>query len=158
MTVEPLVLSVVIEREAPAGQESAIKSVLAHYGIGADVNRLAERRSADAMPWVIEISVVGTIDAFFESFGSTFGRTAVADPYSIVAGWIKALWAVRADSGTGEGRIEICDTDGTTLVLTTGLPTVAFDRLADVQWDRVRGHHFAWSDTAGVWRGSALGR
>jgi len=152
MTVEPLVLSVAIEREAPAGQASAIKSVLAHHGIGADVHRLSELRSADAMPWVIEISVVGPIDAFFTAFGSTFGRTAVADPYSLVAGWLKALCTARAESGTGEGTIEISDTDGTTLVVTTGLPDVALDALADVQWDRVRGHHLAWDGTAGVWR------
>jgi hypothetical protein len=55
VTVEPLVLSVAIEREAPAGQASAIKSVLAHYGIGADVNSLTESRGSGAMPWVIEI-------------------------------------------------------------------------------------------------------
>ena len=151
MTVEPLVLSVAIEREATAGEASALKSVLAHYGIGADVNRVMERRSADVMPWVIEISVVGPIAAFFESFGSTFGRTTVADPYSLVSAWIKALWTARAESGTGEGSIEISDTDGTTLVVATGLPDDALDGLAGVQWDRVCGHQLAWDDTAGVW-------
>ena len=54
MTVEPLVLSVAIEREARAGQASAVKSALAHYGIGADVKSVLERRNRDVMPWVIE--------------------------------------------------------------------------------------------------------
>jgi hypothetical protein len=156
MTVEPLVLSVAIEREAPAGEASAVKSALAHYGIGAEVHRLTERRSAEVMPWVIEISVVGPLATFFESFGSTFGRTAVADPYSLVSGWIKALWTARADSGTGDGSIEISDTERTTLVVTTGLPDVALDGLADVEWHGVRGHHLTWDDTAGVWRDPAL--
>jgi hypothetical protein len=152
VTAEPLVLGVAIEQEAPADQASAIKSVLAHYGIGADVHSAMERRSADVMPWVIEISVAGPIAVFFDSFGSTFGRTAVADPFSLVTGWIKALWAVRANSGSGEGSIEISDTDGTTLVITTGLPDVGLDGLADVEWDRVRGHHLAWDDRVCRWR------
>lgn len=152
MTVEPLVLSVAIEGEAGADEASAIKSVLAHYGIGADVHRLTERRGTDVMPWVIEISVAGPIDGFFKSFGSTFGRTAVADPYSLVAGWIRALLTARVESGTGEGSIEISDADGTTLVVTTGLPDAALDGLAGIQWDGVRGHDLAWDDTASLWR------
>ena len=152
MTVEPLVLSVAIEREASADQASAVKSALAHYGIGADVKSLLERRNRDdVMPWVIEIYVGGPIKAFFESFGSTFGRTAVADPYSLVASWIRALWTARADSGTGEGSIEISDGDGTTLVVPSGLSDAALNGLADVQWGRVRGHRLAWDDTAAVW-------
>ena len=58
----------------------------------------------------------------------------------------------RADSGTGEGSIEISDADGTTLVVTTGLPDAALDGLADIQWDEVRGHDLAWDDTASLWR------
>jgi hypothetical protein len=153
MTVEPLVLSVVIEAEAPAGQASAIKSVLAHYGIGADVKTVMERRSAQVvMPWVIEISVVGPIAAFFLSFGSTFGRTAANDAYELASEWIKALWAARADSGTGQGSIEISDSDATTLVVTTGIPDEALDALARVQWDRVQGHHLTWDEATSVWR------
>ena len=158
MTVEPLVLSVAIEGEATPVEASATKSALAHYGIAAEVHRLTERGGAGVMPWVIEISVVGPLETFFESFGSTFGRTAVADPYSLVSGWIKALWTARADSGTGDGRIEISDTDGTTLLVPTGLPDVALDRLADVEWHLVRGHDLAWDDTARAWRDLRLDR
>ena len=152
MTVEPLVLSVAIEREAPADQASAIESVLAHYGIAADVKAVLERRSSDALPWLIEIAVVGQIAAFFVSFGSTFGKTPAEDAYSLVKEWIKALWAARADSGTGEGHIEIVDTDGTTLVVMTRLPDGALDALAEIQWDSVSGHYLTWDGTTATWR------
>ena len=81
MTVEPLVLSVAIEREAPSDQASAIESVLAHYGIGVDVKAVLERRSTGVLPWLIEIAVVGPIPSFFDSFGTV-----------IVIGFALKLW------------------------------------------------------------------
>jgi hypothetical protein len=151
VTVEPLVLSVAIEREAPDGQVSAVESVLAHYGIGANVKAVMERRSTDVLPWLIEIAVVGPIDAFFLSFGSTFGRTPAKVAYPLVKEWIEALWAARADSGTGEGSIEIVGTGETTLLVNTGIPDGALDALADIEWDRVSGHYLTWDDTTGKW-------
>jgi hypothetical protein len=152
MTAEPLVLSVAIESEAPADQASALTNVFAHYGIDADVKTVMERRSAEPMPWAIEISVAGSIAAFFFTFGSTFGRTAARDPYPVVTEWIKALWTARADSGTGQGSIEISDSHGTTLVLAKGIPDKALDALASVPWDRVQAQHLTWDDTTSDWR------
>jgi hypothetical protein len=152
VTVEPLVLSVAIEREAPTDQPSAIESVLAHYGIGADVKAVLERRGADVLPWLIEIAVVGEIATFFDSFGSTFGKTDASDAYPLVKEWIKALWAIRANSGTGEGSIEIAGAGETTLVVTTGLPDDGLDALAGIPWERVTGHRLTWDEVSDMWR------
>jgi hypothetical protein len=147
MTVEPLVLSVVLEGRASGDQASAVESVLAHYGIAADVGNVRERRSADTTKWVIKIALVGSIPDFFQSFGSTFGKTAARDASTLVRGWIKALFTAAAD----EGSIEISDSQATTLVVATGVPDEALDALARAPWDQVRGRYLMWNDTIGRW-------
>ena len=151
MTIEPLVLSVVIEGDVPRGQASATKSVLAHYGIAADVSTVTERPSADATLPVIKISVVGSIQDFFQSFGSTFGKTPALDAFTLVREWINALWTTGADSGTAPASIEISDSQATTLAVTTAVPDHALDALSHVEWDQVRGHYLSWNGTTAMW-------
>lgn len=151
MTAEPLVLSVTVERDAPAGQASAVESVLARYGIDADVRQVIERRGGDAQGWIVEVAIVGPMAAFFASFGSTFGTTAANDAYPLVKEWIKALWAARGDGGAGEGCVEITSDDGTTLLVRSSIPDTALEALADVPWERVAGRFLAWDEAAGAW-------
>ena len=148
MTAEPLVSSVTIEKDAPEAQPSAITSLFARYGIDVEVVASKER-GPDALPWLVEITIVGSVAAFFASFGAAFGPSEGNDAYPLVKEWLQNLVRVREDGG--EGTIEIRDEDGTSIVIDSRIEGEPLDALAEVEWEAVKGNALSWNPRAFRW-------
>jgi hypothetical protein len=147
VTAKPLISSVTIERDATEGERSAIESLFAHYGL--DVKVAATQPRNREMSFT-EITIIETIAAFFASFGAAFGPGEGNDAYPLAKEWLQTLLQLRESTG-GEGTVQIIDSDGTVLVLTTGIAGQALDALAHVEWATIKGGPLTWDQGAHRW-------
>jgi hypothetical protein len=148
VTAKPLISSVTIERDAPEGQRSSIQSLFAHYGLDVKVAATQPRNRETSLT---QITIIEPMAVFFASFGAAFGPGEGNDAYPLVKEWLQTLLRLRESAG-GEGAVQIVDSDGTSLVLTSGIPGEALDALAHVESATVEGGPLTWDQEAHRWR------
>jgi hypothetical protein len=142
-----VIKEVLIEAEAPPGQEQAVDETFGRAGFEVHSRAAMIRRSADALPWIVHVTLAVPFVAFFAKFGSEAGK----DAYAAVKAWAKAMFEARKESGLGRGAISVVDLNGTELVLASDWPDKALDALAEIDWDQVEGGYLLWNEADGEW-------
>jgi hypothetical protein len=138
---------VVIDDTASPTEIARVAEVFRGYGFEVAPQPTYARRSAELLPWVLQVLLAAPIGAFFVSFGSEAGK----DTYEAVKDWIEALWRARKGAGAGHGSVELVDPDGTHVVASSTIPERALPALRDVDWSKERGSYLIWDETKGRW-------
>jgi len=151
VTERPRVFSVRLESGASRDDLAGVESTLAHHGIAVAVERSGEGLSQDRHSWLIEITLLSSVEEFFLTFGATFGTTPAADGEDLVRQWIRDLVDARAGSLSGRGVITIADQEGTTVVLHVPLSEQALAVLPTIDWAEMAGHRLDWDTLHDEW-------
>jgi hypothetical protein len=136
---------VVIEAEAPTGHVEAVELALRRAGIEASVESAYERKSAELLPWVIQLPVGSTLAAFFAKLGAE----AAGDAYGQLKQLVADLCAARSGAGDGTGAVDFADDDYTHVVINADVPDEALRALLDIDWAEVQAGWLVWKD--GEW-------
>lgn len=138
---------VYIEDTATPDHRDAVTQAFARAGFDVDVEAGYGRRSADVLPWIVQVDLLLPVKVFLLAVVGAAGT----DAYSGVKKWVKDVRSARAGAGTGEGSIQIRDPDHTTVILPTTLPDEGVDALRDLDWDEMRSGYLVWDPDRKVW-------
>jgi len=136
-----------IEAEATAGQEEAVNEVFRRAGFEVESHATIFRASADLKPWLVHVTVLVPLAAFFAAIGAQAGK----DAYAVAKAWAKDMFEARKNSGLGRGSIVLHDLNGTQLILSSQWPDGAFDALPELDWAELEGGYLTWDETEGRW-------
>jgi hypothetical protein len=139
-----MVDDVLIEATATPPQVAAVNDVFARRGFDIEARPVWERRSADVLPWIVQLTLAVPIMAFLQSLGSEAGKDAYA--------FVKEVFAARSDSGNGRGAIELSDSEETQLILSSEITDEALAALARIDWEQARGGYMLWNEADHQWR------
>jgi hypothetical protein len=134
---------VLIEATAPAGHAAAVEAVLKRNGLDARVEASVERRSAGLLPWLVRIALEGTVYELLKYMATT-GTTAIKDMY-------RELQEAREGAGSGEGSVELVDSEHTHVILSGAVPDEAIEALEALDWSEKRGDYLVWRADRGEW-------
>jgi hypothetical protein len=143
--VDDLIKRLLVESSASPAEIEDVQAVFARAGFDVTADPAYERRSAALLPWIVEVTLAAPIAAFFVAFGTKAGE----DAYSAVKSWAREMFDARRASGSGEGSLAISDSEGTNLILSSGIPERALDDLRQLEWPAHAGEYLIWDDHRG---------
>jgi hypothetical protein len=138
---------VVLDDAASPAEIARVAEVFRTYGFEVEPQPIYARRSAELLPWVLQVLLATPIAAFFASFGSEAGK----DAYEAVKDWIEELWRAREGSGAGYGSVDVVDPDGTHVVASSTIPERALAALSELDWSKEKGSYLVWDEAEGRW-------
>jgi len=126
MTVE-----VILESEVADVEREAVTEVFESAGIQAEVRGAYVRRSADLLPWIIEITVAGRfVWAAIGGAGDEAGR----DGWKALKRLITRLYEARRASRAPQGGVSLRDSSSSLVIqLPPDLPDAAYRRLCEIE-------------------------
>jgi hypothetical protein len=139
-------IEVAADVSATADDLAAVKEAFRRVGFDVRPEPVVEGR-AEAMPWVLYVTIGAPIATFF----TTIAAKAGDDAYEAVKRWVKDLWAARRGPNDRTGSVVLRDTRGNQLVLSSTFPDEALDALRDIDWTGVEGDYLLWSSKSGRW-------
>lgn len=129
MTVE-----VILESEVPDVERAAVAEVFESAGIEADVRGAYVRRSADILPWIIEITVAATAVRFVWAAIAGAGDEAGRDGWKGLKKLIAGLYEARRASRAPQGGVSLRDSGSKVEIqLPPDLPDAAYRRLCEIE-------------------------
>jgi hypothetical protein len=143
ITTVAIIEEILIEDTAPPGHVDAVHEAFKQAGFDVEVEPAWLRKSADLLPWVVKVSVDGTIGGFFGALG--------VDAYTKFKALVRDLWRARDGAGNGEGDIDIADSEDTRLILPSSLPEEALDALEAIDWSQQHGSYLVWDANRHEW-------
>lgn len=127
-------VEVILESESSDTDRLAVANVFESAGIWADVKGAYIRRSAGALPWIIEIVVGGALVKFLWAAVSAAGDEAGRNGWKAFMGLVARLYEARKASKAAEGGVTITDRQtGAQILLPPGLPEEAYHRLFEIE-------------------------
>jgi hypothetical protein len=144
---------VILESESTEADRGAVRAVFESAGIPADVQRVYARRSAEQLPWLIEI--YAPVGIFLSAAAASAGTEAGKDGWKALKQLVKRLYEARRASRAPQGGVDLKDPDtGPEIRLPPHLPDLAYRRLYEIEnphaplsgiliWD---GEAQAWTD------------
>jgi hypothetical protein len=131
--------AVAMDEEASVAEVEAVEAVLRKAGFSEPVSPSVGRRSLGDLPFVIYVSA--PVMAFLSAFMGAAGK----DAYDSLKHFVRDVRAARRDR---PGSIVIEDResreDSTVLVLSADLPDEAFEALADLDFEALKGAYLVW--------------
>jgi hypothetical protein len=136
-----------LDDEATQAEVEAVERAFRKAGYDTQPEASVGRKSLELLPWVIYVTVGGTILSFFQGFGSEAGK----DAWHAVKRWAREIWDAREGAGNGSGSIVLRDSEHSNVVLSNNIPDAALDALRDLDWSEHRGGYLVWNDERGEW-------
>jgi len=127
-------LEVFLDSSAPAEDVAAVREAFNEAGLMATVRPSYKRKGIGDFPWVVMISV--PLMAFLTGFANAAGK----DAYDKLKKPVCAIWAKRTKNSGTSGSFTIVDTkSGVSVLLDPDIPGDAYDALAKLDIDSLRG-------------------
>jgi hypothetical protein len=145
MVGEPI--SVSINDFASPEELEAVEDAFRSAGIDAEVKANYMMKSADAVPWIVSITLASAAGAFFQGFFGKLGGDAAAK----LQGWVRDLRKALESSPAKPGSIVIRGESRTTIVIGDP-PEQAYESLLELDWEKVEGSYLLWDDDVGEWQ------
>jgi hypothetical protein len=139
-----MVNEVYLDDTATPEEIAAVRDVFERYGIDAPVEANYMRKSAGVLPWLVHVAIDTAVGDVLKHL-ARYAASGVKD-------WAKEIWRARQASTADRGSITLQDTEGTVVVIPSGLEDDAFDALAHLDWDDARGHYLTWDHVERKWR------
>lgn len=148
-----MIESVYTEAGADPSELAAVRDAFQRAGFDVDVEPGVIRRTGvtAVLPWIVSVTLTVPIAAWFTSFAVESGKLAAQDVHAAVKAFVKGIFTARQDAGGGRGALELEDSEGSRLSLTSDVPQEALDALAGIAWDEVRGGYLFWNPTERRW-------
>ena len=133
-TLIDMTVEVILESEVTDVERAAVAQVFESAGIPADVEGAYIRRSADLLPWIIEITVAATATRFMWAAVGGAGDEAGRDAWKGLKMLITGLYEARRASRAPQGGVSLRDsTSEIEIQLPPDLPDAAYRRLCEIE-------------------------
>jgi hypothetical protein len=133
-TLIGMTLEVILESEVPEVERAAVAEVFESAGIQADVKGAYIRRSADLLPWIIEITAAATVARFTWAAVAGAGDEAGRDAWKALKRLITSLYEARRTSRAPQGGVNFRDSEAKVEIqLPPDLPDAAYRRLWEIE-------------------------
>jgi hypothetical protein len=127
-------VEVILESESADADRLAVAEVFESAGIRADVQGAYIRRSADILPWLIEIVAAGAVTKFLWAAAAGAGDEAGRDAWQGLKRLITSLHEARKASRAPQGGVTIRDPEsGVVIQLGSDLPDEAYRLLYEIE-------------------------
>lgn len=125
----PAAAAVIVESEASSLALRAVRDALDDFGLReVEVEASYPRRSADPLPWIIEITVAAPIAAFFIEVAKAAGKSAGEDAWKTFKGFVEHVRRKRREAGPEAGTVSL-GIGSIEVPLADDLPETAFEQL-----------------------------
>jgi hypothetical protein len=124
-----MAVTLIVESEASPRALQALRDVVDDFGLrDVEVEASYERRSADPLPWIIEIAISAPVAAFFVELAKSAGKSAGEDAWKTFREFVDTLRRRRREAGDEAGTL-ILGVGPIEVPLADELPDVAFEQL-----------------------------
>jgi hypothetical protein len=126
-----MVKELFVDDQATAGEAIAVEEAFARAGFPVTVERGLIPSPSDAERWKVVCTIDVPIPAFFAAFTDEGGRETA----SAVKVWAHEIFEARwVPGGRPRGEIMLHGRRGTDVMLSSDMPTTAFESLLDLEW------------------------
>ena len=139
-----MIIEIFLDTSATDSEINAVVEAARTEGIRGSVQAVVERRGLGELPWLVVLSA--PISVFVSAFFAAAGN----DAYGGLRRLVSRLFRARRNSN---GCVELEDNDsGTYIILTDDLPVEAYQHLAKIGLERLKGGYWVWESEHHKWK------